>query len=53
MWEVGMSSAVYFRQCFKEELGVFLSEYLKIKDKIVTEKSDTTNNRKFKQICIG
>ena len=53
MWEVGMSSAVYFRQCFKEELGVFPSEYLKIKDKIVTEKSDTTNNRKFKQICIG
>ena len=30
MWEVGMSSPVYFRQCFKEELGVFPSEYLKI-----------------------
>jgi len=33
-FRVGMSSPVYFRQCFKEEFGLSPSEYLK---KIKTE----------------
>jgi AraC-like DNA-binding protein len=28
-FRVGMSSPVYFRQCFKEEFGLSPSEYLK------------------------
>lgn len=29
MWQVGINSAVYFRQCFKDEYGVSPSEYRK------------------------
>ena len=28
-WNVGISSVIYFRQCFKEEYGVSPSEYRK------------------------
>lgn len=38
-FKIGISSPVYFRQCFKEEFGVSPTEYLKIR---VEKSSDSS-----------